>query len=174
MACGSWPRGPPAATRCAWRLACWCRRPTSPGAARSIATLARSDVVDPELVFRRDAFPRSRAAFLCDEPSDHLGGISTVLLRACHPLSWARFRVWLGELLDRSGARLLRLKGRLTFDAGEGSVIIQAVHHTFYPVVEAPPRRDDDREDVLVLILDGPVDRDTEEHLGRFGALEIR
>ena len=54
---------------------------------------------------------------------------------------------------DAFGPDLLRLKGRLTFEDSPASLIIQAVHHTFYPVIEDPEGAPQDKPDFLVLIL---------------------
>ncbi len=104
-------------------------------------------------LFRRDTVRPTRSALVCEGISDHLARISTLVLKAEKPLSWARFRIWLSEVLDESGDRVLRLKGRLTFDGAERPVIVQAVHHSFYPLVETSDPND--IEAFLVFIFDG-------------------
>ena len=120
-----------------------------------LATLGPSGGASADLLFRRGTSRFERSAFLCDEPSDHLAGISTLVLRPSRPLAWIRFKIWLSKVLDAFGPDLLRLKGRLTFEESKASLIVQAVHHTFYPVVEDPEAATDGTQDFLVLIFDG-------------------
>ncbi len=117
-----------------------------------LATVVTSGGVTPDLLFRRETPRFGQSVFRCDEPSDHLAGISTVVLRPNRPLSWTRFKIWLAKVLDAFGPDLLRLKGRLTFEDAPTSLIVQAVHHTFYPVIEDPGDATQDRPDFLVLI----------------------
>ncbi len=138
------------------------------GALNGLAAVTPSDAVEPDAVFGRGA---SRTPFSCDEPADHLNGISTIVLRSQRRLSWSAFQTWLADILDRAGSQLLRLKGRLTFDTAPGGVIVQAVHHIFYPLTEAPAGSGDD--DFLVLIFDGAIPADVAERIGRFGSLDI-
>ena len=120
-----------------------------------LATLGASGSAAPDLLFRRGSARYGRPVFLCDEPSDHLADISTVVLRPRHPLDWTRFRIWLSKVLDAFGPDLLRLKGGLKFDDSASRLIIQAVHHTFYPVIEDPEDARTDESDFLVLIFAG-------------------
>ena len=127
------------------------------GGLNPLATMARAGDVGPDRLFRRDGRTAARSSFACDETFDHLAGIETLVLRPMGDLHWRRFQLWLGELLDRYGDHLLRLKGRLTFADHRLSVVIQAVHHHFYPVIEL---LDDDSEDFLVLIIDRRISAD--------------
>jgi G3E family GTPase len=125
-------------------------------AKNPLAAIRQSDeVIEPDYLFRRTATRPSRFAISCDSGSDHLAGTATLVLRPKRPLSWTAFKVLINDILNEYGPRLLRLKGRLSFDAHKMPVIIQAVHHTFYPIVEAPPGSDD--QDFLILIFDGAV-----------------
>ena len=139
-------------------------------ALNGLATVTRSDAVDPEIVFARQGLRPSGMRFRCDEASDHLTGISTRVLRPNHNLAWSAFRIWLHGLLEVTGSQLLRLKGRLTFDEATGSVIVQAVHHIFYPLVEAPAGIDDEG-DFLVVIFDGAMSPAIMDRLDQFGSL---
>ena len=116
-----------------------------------LATIGTSRGVAPGLLFRRETPRVARSTFLCDEPSDHLADIATVVLRQRRPLEWTGFKIWLSQVLDAHGPDLLRLKGRLRFGNSPSSVIVQAVHHTFYPVIE-DPAGDTHKADFLVLI----------------------
>lgn len=136
-------------------------------ALNGLAAVTRSHDVDPDAMFRRGD---SRSPFSCDEPTDHLNGISTVVLTAKRRLAWPAFQMWIADILDRAGSQLLRLKGRLTFDTAGGAVIVQAVHHVFYPLVEAPAGSGGD--DFLVLIFAEPIPADVADRIGRFGLLE--
>ncbi len=111
----------------------------------------------PDLLFSAGIGGPPRSSVTCDETDAHLDRISSLVLRAAHPLAWAPFKIWLGGVLDATGAKLLRVKGRVAFADQPAPVIIQAVHHSFYPVVAAPPTTGDNRESFLVLIFDGPA-----------------
>ena len=47
------------------------------------------------------------------------------------------------------------MKGRLRFADTPARLIVQAVHHTFYPVIEDPEGAAHDRPEFLVLIFAG-------------------
>jgi G3E family GTPase len=128
-----------------------------------LAEVRQTDgVIQPDWLFLPVVARPPRSSLFCVEGSDHLAGIATLLLRSQTPLAWTPFRLWLSKVLDAYGPRLLRLKGCLTFDAFEGPVIIQAVHHSFYPVEPAPCRGDD----FLVMIFDGPAPSDVATDFG--------
>ncbi len=120
-----------------------------------LATVGTSGDATPDLLFRRETPRFDRPVLLCDEPSDHLADISTVVLRQRRPLDWTLFKIWLSTILDTFGPDLLRLKGRLRFADTPARLIVQAVHHTFYPVIEDPEGATNDRPDFLVLIFAG-------------------
>ena len=126
----------------------------------ALATIGISQDPHPDTFFESAVSHVPRASIVCDAPGDHLADVSMVLLKPRNPLGWGPFRIWLGSVLDAFGPRLLRLKGRLTFDGMHASLVIQAVHHTFYPVVEAPNRPGESAEDFLVLIFDGAAPLD--------------
>ncbi len=117
-----------------------------------LATIGTSGNATSDRLFRRETPRFERPVFLCDETSDHLAGVSTIVLRPNRPLSWTRFKIWLAKVLEDVGPDLLRLKGRLTFEDSPASLIVQAVHHTFYPVIEDPEGGPQDKPDFLVLI----------------------
>ena len=96
-----------------------------------------------------------RSGFACDPAETHLAGVSRLVLRPRGDLSWPVFTTWLGSVLERHGDALLRLKGCLRFSGQPAPLVIQAVHHTFYPVAEAP--QGTDCEPFLVLMFEGPV-----------------
>jgi G3E family GTPase len=126
-------------------------------AMNPLAAIRQSDdMIEPDHLFHRTATRPLRPSLSCDSGSDHLAGAATLVLRPERPLSWTAFKILIHEILNEFGPRLLRLKGRLNFDVHKMPVIIQAVHHTFYPIVEAPPGSGDNR-DFLILIFDDVV-----------------
>ena len=108
----------------------------------------------PDFLFERTAERPARFRFSCLPGASHLAQIDAVVLKPEGPLSWRKFQIWLNDLLESLGPNLLRLKGCLLFDHAPKRMIIQAVHQTFYPVVEAPERMEDGSE-FLVLIIEG-------------------
>ncbi len=124
-------------------------------ALNPLATVEDSRNVEPDRLFRRDFGAPSRSNFACDEPSEHIEQISTIMLRPSRKLLWRPFQIWLGGILDAYGDHLLRLKGQLTFaDQLTKAVVIQAVHHHFYPVIELAGETSDD---FLVLIFERAI-----------------
>jgi G3E family GTPase len=115
----------------------------------------------PDFLFERAAERPARSSFICVPEAGHVEQFNTRVLKPEGPLSWRLFQLWLGNLLDRVGPDLLRLKGCLLFDQAPKRVIIQAVHQTFYPVTEAPGAMEDGSE-FLVLIFAGPPPADLE------------
>ena len=108
-------------------------------------------------IFNRATSRLPPSMLVCDETSPHLEDISTVVLRATGVLDWIAFRNWLATVLDECGDRLLRLKGCLSFDAFEHPVVLQAVHHAFYPLVEATGFSAKPDAGFLLLIIEGSV-----------------
>jgi G3E family GTPase len=125
-------------------------------ALNPLAPIARNDeAVAADSLFSRVTL-RAGAGDVrlrCDASADHRAGISSVLLQPERPLSWPKFQVWLNALLERFGSRVMRVKGQLTFAEHPRPLIIQAVHHTFYPVAEAAAPS----PDFLVIIFEGEV-----------------
>jgi G3E family GTPase len=139
-------------------------------AMNPLAGIWQSDgVIEPGHLFRRTATQPPRALMSCDSGSDHLAGMTTLLLRPQRLLAWTAFKILTHEILTEFGPRLLRLKGRLSFDAHKTPVIIQAVHHTFYPIVEAPRDSSDDGGDFLLLIFDDAVPAGIADRFARTG-----
>jgi G3E family GTPase len=100
---------------------------------------------------------------VCDDSDDHLSGVSHVVLRTDGCLSWPKFQMWLNDLVEISGARMLRLKGCLRFDENRPPVVLQGVRHTFYPIEEAPPQMGSLSEYFLTLIFEGEPPADLNE-----------
>ena len=86
------------------------------------------------------------------EPSPgHGEGIHCQHFRCGDPLRWGPLQRWLASLLNREGDMLLRLKGILDVAGCDQPVVLQAVHHTVYPIETLPAWRGD-RASTLVLI----------------------
>jgi G3E family GTPase len=135
------------------------------------APMRRSDKgVEPAFLFGRGTAAATRSRLHCDTVSDHLAGVSSVLLRPEHPLAWAAFQAWLHTLLNTFGSRIMRIKGQLSFQDYSTPLIIQAVHHTFYPVAEAQGDADTREPDFLVLVFEGDAPQGLEE---AFDALQM-
>lgn len=115
--------------------------------------------VSPDLFFERTAERPARSGFACEPEPHHLADIGTIVLLSDGPLSWRRFQIWLNDLLERFGPVILRLKGSLCFDGSSTKFIVQAVHDSFYPIVEAPSHMAQ-VADFLVLITDGQLPAD--------------
>ena len=121
-----------------------------------LAPMCRSDGgIAPALLFSRTTVAGRRSRLHCDIVAGHLAGISSVLLRPERPLGWPAFQTWLNVLLNTFGSRVMRIKGQLTFLGHPTPLIIQAVHHTFYPVAEAPVDEDEPASEFLVLLFEG-------------------
>jgi G3E family GTPase len=143
-------------------------------AMNPLAVIRQSDdVIEPDHLFRRTATRPIRPSISCDSGSDHLAGTTTLVLRPERLLTWTAFQTLINDVLNEFGPRLLRLKGRLSFDAHKTPVIIQAVHHTFYPIVEAPPGSGDD-EGFLILIFDDAVPARVVDQFARAGLVILR
>lgn len=118
----------------------------------------------PDFLFERTAQRPIGSSFACVPGSNHLEQICTTVLKPEEPLSWRKFQVWLSDLLERFGPVMLRLKGCLRFDDLAARVIVQAVHQTFYPIVEGPGQTEN-AVDFLVLITVGNLPADAAQGL---------
>ena len=126
-------------------------------ALNPLATIGYSATFDADRLFERDGKAPARSSFACDEPSEHLDRISSVILRPSGDLHWRSFQIWLGGILETYGDHLLRIKGQLRFADQPTGFVIQAIHHHFYPLMEIPNA---DFDEFLVLIFDTPAGSD--------------
>jgi G3E family GTPase len=127
-------------------------------ALNPLAPIRRSDDgVTPAFLFSRASTAMARSGLQCDAALDHLEGVSSVLLRPERRLAWTAFQAWLHALLNTFGARIMRIKGQLLFQGHAAPLIIQAVHHTFYPIAEAQIGEDEPTTSFLVLLFEGPA-----------------
>ena len=97
--------------------------------------------------------PQRRSAEAVDPECGHAGNIRSTTLLCDGVLHWPTLQRWLASLLDGAGDGLLRLKGILTVAGCDRPVVLQAVHHTLYPVEMLPAWRES-RTSTLVLISD--------------------
>lgn len=107
---------------------------------------------DPAPLFAPEHMPRPRLSAL---RSDHGDDITSLVLTADCPLAWPAVQRFLAGLLEAAGERLLRLKGVLDLAGEPRPVVVQAVHHSFYPLEMLPAWRPGRRESTLVLIAQG-------------------
>jgi G3E family GTPase len=133
-----------------------------------LAPVGRSDKgVTPAFLFSRATAAITRSSLWCDTVVDHLEGISSVVLRPERQLAWPAFQSWLNALLETFGSRLMRIKGQLSFEGYLTPVIIQAVHHTFYPITEAHREENTPEFNFLVLLFEGDAPQGLQEAFGR-------
>ncbi|WP_063838455.1 CobW family GTP-binding protein [Methylobacterium variabile] len=144
----------------------------TPDAAASLrARLAALNPVAPVTDLTLADMPE--AALLTDDPSGERAGrwlcaavpeaphgpVGAVLIES-GPVDWTRFGLWLGMLLNRHGARILRLKGLVAVEGAATPVVIQGVQHLVHPPRHLPAWPDGLARTRLVLIghdLDGDL-----------------
>ena len=121
-----------------------------------LAPIDRADHgVAPDALFSRATAPLRRSPLQCDTVSDHLAGLSSLVLYAECRLAWTAFQTWIDALLNSLGGRIMRVKGQLLFQGYPTPLIIQAVQHTFYPIAEAPVDEAKPEANFLVLLFEG-------------------
>jgi G3E family GTPase len=70
------------------------------------------------------------------------------------PLDWSSFGIWLTMLLNRHGAKILRVKGLLSLQGETRPVAIHGVQHLVHPPTHLAAWPDDDRRSRLVFIVE--------------------
>jgi G3E family GTPase len=70
------------------------------------------------------------------------------------PLDWSTFGIWLTMLLNRHGAKILRVKGLLSLQGETRPVMIHGVQHLVHPPTHLAAWPDDDRRSRLVFIVE--------------------
>lgn len=84
---------------------------------------------------------------------DHIGGISSVVLRTDQPIDIDQLYSWIGELQNSLGPNLLRYKGIIFSDEYPGKrAILQGVHALYTVVPDREWESDEKRESVIVVI----------------------
>jgi G3E family GTPase len=81
--------------------------------------------------------------------------IRSFLLTAHAPLDWAAFGLWLSMLLNRHGAKILRLKGLVAIAGQDSPVVIQGVQHLVHKPMHLAGWPGGDRRTRLVVIAKG-------------------
>ncbi|MET1026408.1 MAG: GTP-binding protein [Dongiaceae bacterium] len=86
-----------------------------------------------EEVLDRGAFDLDRIllvepAFLTEDDHEHDDAVSSIALKADHPIDINRFNAWISSLLRTSGQDLLRSKGILDVKGSPCRFVFQAVH----------------------------------------------
>ncbi|MFZ1654433.1 MAG: GTP-binding protein [Candidatus Moraniibacteriota bacterium] len=84
---------------------------------------------------------------------DHIGGISSVVLRTDTPIDIDRLYSWIGELQNSLGPDLLRYKGIIYSDEYPGKrAILQGVHVLYTVTPDRAWQSDEKRESIIVII----------------------
>lgn len=84
--------------------------------------------------------------------AEHSEGIGSFCLRSMQPLIWEDFSSWLNTQLTRDGERILRVKGILDVAGQTKPLLINGVHHVFYPATELAAWPGAGRQSDLVFI----------------------
>jgi G3E family GTPase len=71
------------------------------------------------------------------------------------PLDWSTFGVWLTMLLNRHGARILRVKGLLSLRGEARPVAVHGVQHLVHAPTHLAQWPDDDHRSRLVFVVEG-------------------
>jgi G3E family GTPase len=82
-------------------------------------------------------------------------GIRSFSLVVDEPLHWTAFGIWLTMLVNRHGARILRVKGILSIVDEDDPVAVHGVQHLVHPPQHLRAWPNQDRRSRLVFIVDG-------------------
>jgi G3E family GTPase len=102
-----------------------------------------------------DDTPRSALRAIPTTPERPHGAVQAFALAFEGALDWTMFGVWLTMLLNRHGARVLRVKGILNVAGSATPVAVHGVQHLVHPPVHMAAWPDADRQSHLVFIVDG-------------------
>ncbi|HEY2873359.1 MAG TPA: GTP-binding protein [Reyranella sp.] len=102
-----------------------------------------------------DATARSPLRAVPTTPDRPHGSVQAFALTFEGALDWTMFGVWLTMLLNRHGARVLRVKGILNVVGSAAPVAVHGVQHLVHPPVHMAAWPDADRRSHLVFIVDG-------------------
>lgn len=83
------------------------------------------------------------------------GSVEAFALAFDGALDWTMFGVWLTMLLNRHGAKVLRVKGILNVAGSDAPVAVHGVQHLVHPPAHMAAWPDSDRRSRLVFIVDG-------------------
>jgi G3E family GTPase len=90
--------------------------------------------------------------FLGEDDHQHDDAITSVSLRAAHPLDAGKFNVWISDLLRLRGVDILRCKGILDLKGSPNRYVFQGVHMLMDATVGKPWQQNETRESKFVLI----------------------
>jgi G3E family GTPase len=82
-------------------------------------------------------------------------GVCAFSIVVDEPLDWTAFGVWLTMLLNRHGARILRVKGILALQGEARPIAIHGVQHLVHAPTHLSRWPDEDRRSRLVFIVEG-------------------
>jgi G3E family GTPase len=102
-----------------------------------------------------DDIARSPLRAIPAAPDQPHGSVQAFALAFEGALDWTMFGVWLTMLLNRHGARVLRVKGILNVAGSATPVAVHGVQHLVHPPVHMAAWPDTDRRSHLVFIVDG-------------------
>lgn len=100
-------------------------------------------------------FRASREEAGARDEGRHGGNIRTVVATVDQPIDWTVFGLWLTMLINRYGARILRVKGLLALSDEPRPVAIHAVQHLVHPPEHLAGWPDNSRHSRLIFIVDG-------------------
>ncbi|MBB4008902.1 CobW family GTP-binding protein [Allorhizobium taibaishanense] len=120
------------------------------------ADFAPARLLDDDASQRGDIL-QSASGFYCESPEEtgHSGDFRSFVVTVDRPVDWTGFGLWLTMLLNRHGARVIRVKGILNIAGEERPVAIHGVQHLVHPPVHMAGWPSDDRRSRLVFIVDG-------------------
>ncbi len=110
-----------------------------------------SEVLDHG-AFNLDRILEIEPNFLAEDDHQHDDAITSVSLRALHPLDADKFKVWISDLLRLRGIDILRCKGILDLKGSPNRYVFQGVHMLMEATVGKPWQLDETRESKFVLI----------------------
>jgi G3E family GTPase len=103
---------------------------------------------------------------------NHRAGIRSFSMTIDAPLDWTAFGIWLTMLINRHGARILRVKGILSLRDEANPVAVHGVQHLVHPPQHLRAWPDGDRRSKLVFIVDGIEPDQLRRSLAAFMALD--
>jgi G3E family GTPase len=140
-----------AATTSALLAALRAINPTAPVLRAAEAPLDAAALLAPDAAGARAWFG---SALTADAPA-HDANVQAFALTFDEPLDWAAFGLWLAMLLNRHGARVLRVKAILAVAGAQAPVAVHGVQHLVHPPVHLSAWPDADRRSRLVFIVQG-------------------
>jgi G3E family GTPase len=104
---------------------------------------------------------------------NHGQGIRSFSITIDTPLDWTAFGIWLTMLINRHGARILRVKAILSLKDEANPVAVHGVQHLVHPPQHLRGWPDDDHRSKLVFIVDGLEPDQLRRSLAVFMSLDV-